>query len=92
MKQKYTDTTTFDFIVAESPKDVVTELRKSSIFFTDDTNEEYMRGYSHRASLLGRAIRYDSAENFVKDLLKAKLLERGHKGAKKVSLSKKRRK
>jgi|APGre2960657373_1045057.scaffolds.fasta_scaffold16429_6 hypothetical protein len=92
MKKKYTDTTTFGYITATSAKDVVTQLRRGSIFFVDDTDAEYMKGYSHRASLLGRAIRYDNAENFVKDLLKANLLERGHIKAKKVSLSKKGRK
>ena len=92
MKSKYTDTTTFAYITATSSKDVVTQLRRGSIFFADDTDSEYMKGYSHRASLLGTAIRYDNAENFVKDLLKAKLLERGHTGAKKVSLSKKSKK
>lgn len=90
MKKKYTDTTTFDYITATSAKDVVTQLRRGSIFFIDDTDDEYMKGYSHRASLLGSAIRYDNPENFVKDLLKAKLLERGHVKPKKVSLSKKK--
>jgi len=79
-------------MTATSSKDVVRQLRLGSIFFADDTDEEYMKGYSHRASLLGKAIRYDNAENFVKDLLKANLLERGHTGSKKLSLSKKRRK
>jgi hypothetical protein len=92
MKKRYTDTTTFDYITATSANDVVKQLRTGSIFFADDTDSEYMKGYSHRASLLGKEIRYDNAENFVKDLLKANLLERGHVKPKRVSLSKKRRK
>ena len=72
----------------KSKTGIVTEIRKGSIFFVDQTNKEYMKGYSNRSSLLGEAIRFDNEKNFVDDLIKIGHIKSGNT-LKKVSNTRK---
>lgn len=76
--ENYTYIPTGVVLQVKSKTGLVTALRKGSIFFVDQTNKEYMQGYSNRASLLGNAIRFDNEKNFVDDLIKIGHLKSGN--------------
>lgn len=73
----YTYIPTGDVFQTKSVKAIVTYLRKNSRFFVDETDKEYMKGYSNRGSLLGQSIRFDKEENFVSDLMKLGQIKEG---------------
>jgi hypothetical protein len=68
---------------AASPLRVVEWFRDGSRFCADETIEQYIKGFSGREKLYsGVDLRIDSIDNFVKDLVKCKiltLLEEGKK-------------
>jgi hypothetical protein len=74
----YTYIPTGDVFQTKSIKAIVTYLRKNSRFFVNETDKEYMKGYSNRGSLLGQSIRFDKEVNFVSDLMKAGQLKEGN--------------
>lgn len=87
----YTYIPTGDVFQTKSIKAIVTYLRKNSRFFVNETDKEYMKGYSNRGSLLGQSIRFDKEVNFVSDLMKVGQLKEGNvlpKGGKAIKGSK----
>jgi hypothetical protein len=59
-------------IQAESPCQFVTELRLSSRFDSDCSDEEYMKNFAERYKVYcSEDIRFDKPENFVADLRKS---------------------
>ena len=74
----YTYIPTGDVFKTKSVKAIVTYLRKNSRFFVDETDKEYMKGYSNRGSLLGQSIRFDKEENFVSDLMALGQIKEGN--------------
>jgi hypothetical protein len=74
----YTYIPTGDVFKTKSVKAIVTYLRKNSRFFVDETDKEYMKGYSNRGSLLGQSIRFDKEANFVSDLMKLGQIKEGN--------------
>lgn len=56
------------FIEAATPTEVVEQL-KNGRFVSDETNEEYIKGFSKRyQEMTGNLLRFDTIENFVEDL------------------------
>lgn len=56
------------FIEAATPNEVVEQL-KNGRFVSDETNEEYIKGFSKRyQEMTGNLLRFDTIENFVEDL------------------------
>lgn len=57
-------------IQAESPCQFVTELRLSSRFDSESSDEEYMRNFAERYNVYsGEHVRSDTPEHFVSDLI-----------------------
>jgi hypothetical protein len=59
-----------ELIQGNSPIDIVRALRDGGRFTADQSDDEYMNGFAKRwKEYSGHDIRFDSAENFVNDLV-----------------------
>lgn len=55
--------------------ELVSEMRDLGKFTADESVEDFMKGFAERFKIQdGKAIRYDSPENFISDLIKCKWL------------------
>ncbi len=59
-----------EFVEGNSPIEIVRALRDGGRFTAEQTEDEYMKGFAERwKEYSGNAVRFDSAENFVDDLV-----------------------
>lgn len=65
-----------EFVEGNSPIEIVRALRDGGRFTTNQTDDEYMKGFAERwKQYSGYDIRFDSAENFINDLVKTAFLQ-----------------
>ena len=59
-----------ELIEGNSPTEIVEKLRDGGRFTANQKTDEYMKGFAERwKQYSGNEIRFDSADNFVNDLL-----------------------
>lgn len=65
-----------ELIEGNSPIEIVRNLRDGGRFTADQADDQYMKGFSERwKEYSGNKVRFDSAENFVNDLVKTGYLK-----------------
>ena len=75
---KYTLYDVGEGLDAKNDSYLITVMRSRSIYFTGQTNREYMQGYADRAKILmGITLNYSSESEFVKSMIQHKLLAKG---------------
>ena len=66
-----------EIIEGNTPEELVTALRDGSLMASDQTLEEYMKGFAERYKVgYGKIIRFDQADNFIEDLINNKVLQK----------------
>ena len=65
-----------EIVFGENNLDIVRNMRDSSRFASQETEEEFMTGYASRLKMTNsKIVRTDNADNFVADLLLHKVLK-----------------
>ena len=65
-----------ELIEGNSPIEIVRNLRDGGRFTAEQSDEEYMKGFAERwKEYSGNKVKFDSAENFINDLVKTGYLK-----------------
>lgn len=60
-----------EIVEGNSPIEIVRALRDGGRFVAEQSDDEYMKGFAERwKQYSGKSVQFDSAENFVNDLVK----------------------
>lgn len=78
MKYTIIDSATHTIINAKSKKDLFKEIKDSTPFFRNQTDKEFMEGYSIRRQLLGlSSLNTTSVDKFIDSMIANQLIVKG---------------
>lgn len=78
MKYTIIDSATHTIINAKSKKDLFKEIKDSTPFFRNQTDKQFMEGYSIRRQLLGlSSLNTTSVEKFIDSMIANQLIVKG---------------